>query len=286
MDHTPEEQNPMAGRPAADHSSRLEAIDQAQRRQEAADKTQNTTSDDTVFSQPIVEALSPKDADQPAPIITQEEIEYEESPRINWTAVICTAIVAASITVILCVAQPWNRHGGAAQEMVAAADTSRTVPDESLTMDETNPSDNQEVTLVEPTEPVEPHLVTAENTPADVTAQEIEKEEQVVKPTVETLPVERITVTGTSNPYNSIRLIDASSRPLTKSEVEQMTRAELALARNAIYARHGYQFNNPELREFFSHQKWFKASDVKREDIPFTKTELDNIRLIQAQEHK
>lgn len=286
MDYNPEEQNPLTGRPAADHSSRLEAIDQAQRRQEAADETQNTASDDTVFSQPIVEALSPKDADQPAPIITQEEIEYEESPRINWTAVICTAIVAVSITVILCVVQPWNRHGGAAQEMVAAADTSRTAPDESLTMDETNPSDNQEVTLVEPTEPVEPQLVTAENTPADVTAQEIEQEEQVVKPTVETLPVERITVTGTSNPYNSIRLIDASSRPLTKNEVEQMTRAELALARNAIYARHGYQFNNPELREFFSHQKWFKASDVKREDIPFTKTELDNIRLIQAQEHK
>ena len=99
-----------------------------------------------------------------------------------------------------------------------------------------------------------------------------------------TLPVIKVTKTGTQNPYNNVRLIDASSRLLTKNEVAQMTKQELSLARNAIYARHGYQYNNAELSEFFGRQPWFKPTDVKMEDIPFTKIELDNIRLIKAQE--
>ena len=105
-----------------------------------------------------------------------------------------------------------------------------------------------------------------------------------VKPAASSLPIVKTTKTGTGNIYNDIRLIDASSRLLSKSEVEQMTKEELALARNAIYARHGYQFNNPDLREFFSKQSWFKASDVKIDAIPFSQTELDNIRLIKSQE--
>ena len=93
-----------------------------------------------------------------------------------------------------------------------------------------------------------------------------------------------MTKTGTQNPYNNVRLIDASSRLLTKNEVAQMTKQELSLARNAIYARHGYQYKNAELSEFFGRQPWFKPTDVKMEDVPFTKIELDNIRLIKAQE--
>ena len=94
----------------------------------------------------------------------------------------------------------------------------------------------------------------------------------------------KTTPTGTGNIYNNIRLIDASSRLLTKAEVEQMTKEELALARNSIYARHGYQFNNPDLKEFFAKQSWFKPTDVKIDAIPFTQIELDNIRLIKSYE--
>ena len=113
-----------------------------------------------------------------------------------------------------------------------------------------------------------------------------EEQERKQKEEAGKLPVVAVTTTGTANPYNGVRLIDASSRKLTVAEVAQMSKEELALARNAIYARHGYQFKNPELKEFFSRQSWFKSNDVKIDAIPFTQIELDNIRIIKAQEQK
>lgn len=262
-----------------DHASRLEAIDREQRRQEEMQRREvETQTDAAAFSKPVVEALSRRRTDQQVPLLSQEELDDTESPRVNWTAVICTAIVAASVTIILCVAQPWNRR--AAVEMEAEPVANLEMPTDSLNaavaaVQEEQPKETEQQPVVEETK--EPVNVTVSQTTEG-------EENQVVKPAESTLPVERISSTGTTNPYNNIRLVNASERLLTKAELEQMSKTELYLARNAIYARHGYQFNNAELKEFFSRQKWFKATDVKMEDIPLTKTELDNIRLIKAQE--
>ena len=104
-----------------------------------------------------------------------------------------------------------------------------------------------------------------------------------------TLPVLSTKSTGTANPYNNVRLVDASTRVLTSAEVASLSKAELALARNAIYARHGYQYNNAELKEYFAKQSWFKPVDgLKMDDVQkkFTKIEVTNIKLIQAQEKR
>ena len=261
------------------HTSKLEEIDKEQRQQEAASQQQP---DNQAFAKPMVEALNPHLDNPTTPLLAQEEIEDQEPPRVNLTAVVCTAIVAACATVILLVAQPW-KNGNDLQPSTPAvveADTAVQKPAAAEKSAE-KPAATQKQQPAETQKPAEKPEQQKE--PA---ATKTDDKKEVVKPTASSLPVVQTTKTGTSNVYNNIRLIDASSRLLTKSEVEQMTKEELALARNSIYARHGYQFNNPDLKEFFAKQSWFKATDVKIDAIPFTQTELDNIRLIKAQEQK
>lgn len=250
-----------------EHTDRLEEIDKEQREKDAHN---NAVDKAKVFAETVYEAATPPKGEPAIPLLSQEEIEDEEPPRVNMTAVVCTAIVAVCATIILCVAQPWKNNDEQQPVQVARVENA----DATQTKQETPaPTDTKPVETTPKEEPVK--MV------------ETVKEEQKKVPSKvaeSTLPVIKVTKTGTQNPYNNVRLIDASSRLLTKNEVAQMTKEELSLARNAIYARHGYQYKNAELSEFFGKQPWFKPTDVKMEDIPFSKIELDNIRLIKAQE--
>ncbi len=253
------------------HSRKLEEIDMEQRLHEQQEPDDNNN----VFSRPIVEALSVQPA-QPQPMLSQEELDIERpSHRVNWTAVICTAIIAASATIILCVAKPWEKGGEADGPVVAHAQ--KTVVEESIPKQTEPKNVEPEQETVKTPEP--------ETTKTNEATANIANTASGSDPTTTAkLPVEIVTATGTTNPYNNVRLVNASTRLLTKEELQQMNKTELYLARNAIFARHGYQFNNKELGEFFEHQTWFKAADIKIDDIPFTKTELENIKLIKARE--
>lgn len=216
-------------------------------------------------------ASDPKNHD---PLLSQEEIDDEQPPRINLTAVICTAIVSVCATIIICVARPWRNEG---EDLVAQAD----IPQSEVVVPEgkTNTTPAQ----AKPAEPKQ--AKPAEEKVAE--QKQAVTEPAKVQPTG--LPVVPVTTTGTENPYNNVRLIDASSRKLTQAEVAQMTKTELTLARNAIYARHGYVYKHAELGEFFSKQPWFKPNKtLKLEDVKplFTETEVANINLILAQEKK
>lgn len=248
------------------HTQRLEEIDREQRQRDLETPQQDEVE---AFAQTIYEAVDTHNMANTTPLLTQEEIEDEEPPRINMTAVVCTAIVAVCATIILCVAQPWKNNDDQQPLQVAQVDTTQPVKDEAKAAEQ---------------KPAEPVKKAEPEKKAEPVKEEVKPE--TVKPAATTLPVVKTTKTGTANPYNSVRLVDASSRLLTKSEVEQMTKTELALARNSIFARHGYQFNNAELKEFFAKQSWFKGTDVKMENIPLTETEVANIRIIKAQENK
>lgn len=250
-----------------EHTDRLEEIDKEQREKEAQN---NDVDDAKVFAETVYEAATPPKGEPAIPLLSQEEIEDEEPPRINMTAVVCTAIVAVCATIILCVAQPWKNNDE--QEPVQVAQVENDDVNQ-VVKNTPKPNDIKPVEAVKKEEPVK-----------KVEPAKEEPKKEPSKAAESTLPVIKVTKTGTQNPYNNVRLIDASSRLLTKNEVAQMTKQELSLARNAIYARHGYQYKNAELSEFFGRQPWFKPTDVKMEDIPFTKIELDNIRLIKAQE--
>ena len=257
------------------HSQKLEAIDREQRLRESQEAQEHSQENQGAFRQPMVEALDHQIRPNSVPLLSQEELDDTESSRINWTAVVCTAIVAATAAIVLCVAQPWKNTSKAASEPVAVSVPATTDTVNVLTAEV--PDEKVQTVEAEPAQEVKVDTVAVKKS-------EPEEKPQTVKPAESTLPVQRVSTTGTNNPYNNVRLINASERLLTKNEVSQMTKTEIFLARNAIYARHGYQFNNAELKEFFSHQKWFKATDVTMDNIPFTKTELANISLIKAQE--
>ena len=261
----------------SEHVKQLEEIDREQREKEHGEPSAETSA----FANSVVEALHPDKKHLDTPLLSQEEIEDEEPPRINLTAVICTAIVAVCATIVLCVAHPWRSDEEMTQvQTVQPTEPTDQAKNEQSAVKESKPEATQPVKKVETQQEAKE---TTKVEPVGPAAKEPTKKEEEKKP-VSTLPVVKSTKTGTPNPYNDIRLIDASSRLLTQAEVAQMSKAELALARNAIYARHGYQFNNAELNEFFGKQAWFKPSDVKIEAIPFTQIELDNIRLIKARE--
>lgn len=52
-------------------------------------------------------------------------------------------------------------------------------------------------------------------------------------------------------------LPNASTRLLGESDLEGLSNYELALARNEIYARHGYEFSKDIFRNYFSKKTWY-----------------------------
>lgn len=79
----------------------------------------------------------------------------------------------------------------------------------------------------------------------------------------------------------------SDSTYLTTSQVRALSSFKRAVARNEIYARHGYKFRyNKDMIRYFNSQSWYRnkgksASQVERE---FNKYERANIRLIRKVE--
>lgn len=48
----------------------------------------------------------------------------------------------------------------------------------------------------------------------------------------------------------------SSIKELKKSDLEDLSKSELRLARNEIYARHGRRFQDQELQDYFDSQEW------------------------------
>lgn len=82
-------------------------------------------------------------------------------------------------------------------------------------------------------------------------------------------------------------ILDSSdSRYITKSEISWMSKKELRLARNEIFARHGYIFNSRDLRDYFSDKIWYEPSISSSDwsDSFLNKYEKKNIALIKKYE--
>lgn len=77
---------------------------------------------------------------------------------------------------------------------------------------------------------------------------------------------------------------NASTHPLRSSDVENMYKRDLEVMRNAIYARHGYSFQNREMRYLFDHITWYVpvSVDVTRQ---LTDLERRNIEILKRYEN-
>lgn len=86
---------------------------------------------------------------------------------------------------------------------------------------------------------------------------------------------------------------DSSDRSLSYSDLSGLTLAQLRIARNEIFARHGRQFNDPLLNQWFYSKKWYldirkKYSPKQFENLspyPITKLETENINFIKEYEN-
>ena len=85
-------------------------------------------------------------------------------------------------------------------------------------------------------------------------------------------------------PWTSQRLI----RP---GELRPLSPGELELMRNEIYARHGWIFNRPDLRNYFESQPWYRPrSDNafysnRQVETELTPLERKNIQIIVSREN-
>lgn len=72
---------------------------------------------------------------------------------------------------------------------------------------------------------------------------------------------------------------NASTQILKEEDVQNLTKGDLIIIRNSIYARHGYAFKDLNLLNFFGDQSWYLPvfTDISAE---LTDLELQNIELL------
>lgn len=72
------------------------------------------------------------------------------------------------------------------------------------------------------------------------------------------------------------------SRDHYKDSLSKMSKADLRLLRNSIYAWHGQEFESSDLTDFFSNYAWYWPNENK--EIILSELEKENIRIIQEYE--
>lgn len=75
----------------------------------------------------------------------------------------------------------------------------------------------------------------------------------------------------------------SSSQYLTYDDIRYLSKDELALARNEIFARHGHTFDKAEYRNYFNSQQWYTPIG-KTNMNTFSDIEIYNINFIKSYE--
>jgi hypothetical protein len=86
-----------------------------------------------------------------------------------------------------------------------------------------------------------------------------------------------------NNPVNPGRFPQSSERLLVSSDLSGLSKYELKIMRNEIFARHGFIFLTTEMKSYFQTQSWYKPryNDVSS---MLSSVEQKNIALIQRYE--
>lgn len=81
---------------------------------------------------------------------------------------------------------------------------------------------------------------------------------------------------------------DSDSRYLTAEELYGFSDLYLLLARNEIYAKHGYMFNDQNIQRYFNYKDWYFGCVPSAEftDSVFNDYEMKNISMIVAEENR
>lgn len=92
-------------------------------------------------------------------------------------------------------------------------------------------------------------------------------------------------LTPTTTYYNSEFIFPQSSTEyLTTGQVSNLTDYQLGIARNEIYARHGYIFKLDMYKSYFESQSWYVPRYYDAESISLNEIETYNVELIKEEE--
>ncbi|MCQ6282894.1 YARHG domain-containing protein [Bacillus sp. EB600] len=75
-------------------------------------------------------------------------------------------------------------------------------------------------------------------------------------------------------------LPDSDKRVLSEEDIAILTKGQLRLARNEIYARHGYVFKSADLQKYFSSKSWYNADPSYNSSL--NEVEKENVKLLMA----
>lgn len=80
---------------------------------------------------------------------------------------------------------------------------------------------------------------------------------------------------------------DSDKKYLAESDIKSISKEQLAFARNEIFARHGYVFNEGQFKAYFTAKSWYVPnSSYDGSDSTLNDYEIANYKLIQAWEKK
>lgn len=82
---------------------------------------------------------------------------------------------------------------------------------------------------------------------------------------------------------------ESGTRLLKESDIKGMSRYDLALARNEIYARHGRKFQTAEYNTYFTSKSWYKINpnyNYSDDDSNLNDIEIKNVQMILSAERR
>jgi hypothetical protein len=78
---------------------------------------------------------------------------------------------------------------------------------------------------------------------------------------------------------------EVSQRLLNEDDLSGKSAYQLKIMRNEVYARYGYIFKTPQLREYFNNQSWYKGQ-YRNVDDQLSAIERTNVEFILAHENR
>lgn len=85
---------------------------------------------------------------------------------------------------------------------------------------------------------------------------------------------------------NSYIFPQSSTSYLSKAQVKSLSNYQLGIARNEIYARHGYIFQVDQFRRYFESQNWYVPRYSSQSSISLNSIEEYNVNLIKNEEDR
>lgn len=94
------------------------------------------------------------------------------------------------------------------------------------------------------------------------------------------------TIPTTAYYSNSYIFPQSSTDYLSKSQVKSLSNYQLGIARNEIYARHGYIFKLDTFKRYFESQNWYVPRYSNQNSINLNSVERYNVDLIKGEEDR